>query len=109
MVLLLIAPLCYAQTIFSHEREIENKDKYVFSEIDFYNQSDNLKLSGTLIAPKSNFEKVIIILPGSGKDTRNSHYKLSEEFLKKGIAVMPNGKRLQLFQSPLVQLLLLLE
>ena len=87
MVLFCIAPLCYAQTIFSHEREIENKDKYVFSEIDFYNQNDDLKLSGTLIAPKSTYKKVIIILPGSGKDTRNSHFKLTEEFLKKGIAV----------------------
>jgi len=87
MALLLAAPLCYAQTLFSHEREITDKDKYVFSEIDFYNQSDNLKLSGTLIAPKSTYKKVVIILPGSGKDTRNSHYKLTEAFLKAGIAV----------------------
>jgi len=87
MALFLVAPLCYAQTIFSHEREIKGKDKYVFSEIDFYNQNDDLKLSGTLIAPKSTYKKVIIILPGSGKDTRNSHFKLTEEFLKKGIAV----------------------
>lgn len=87
MVLLFIVPLSYGQTIFSHEREIEGKDKYVFTEIDFFNQSDNLKLSGTLIAPKTTYSKVIIILPGSGKDTRNSHYKLTESFLKNGIAV----------------------
>lgn len=87
MALLLATSLCYAQTMFSHEREIANKDKYVFNEIDFFNQSDNLKLSGTLIAPKSTYKKVVIILPGSGKDTRNSHYKLTEEFLKTGIAV----------------------
>lgn len=87
MVLLCIAPLSYAQTVFSHEREIEEKDRYVFSEIEFVNHSDNLKLSGTFIAPKSTYKKVIIILPGSGKDTRNSHYKLAEEFLKNNIAV----------------------
>ncbi len=87
MVLLSIAPLSYAQMIFSHEGEISDKDSYVFSEIDFYNDNDDLRLSGTLIAPKSTYEKVVVILPGSGKDTRNSHYKLTEEFLKKGIAV----------------------
>jgi hypothetical protein len=88
MVLLFLAPLSQqAQTIFSHEKEITEKDTYVFHEIEFYNQSDNLKLSGTLIAPKSAYKKVVIILPGSGKDTRNSHYKLAKEFLKKGIAV----------------------
>ncbi|MEQ6122882.1 alpha/beta fold hydrolase [Pseudotenacibaculum sp. MALMAid0570] len=87
MVLLFIAPLSYAQNSFSHEREISDKDNYVFSEIDFMNLSDNLKLSGTLIAPKTAYKKVIIILPGSGKDTRNSHYKLAEEFLKSNIAV----------------------
>jgi alpha/beta superfamily hydrolase len=87
MALLWAAPLCYAQTMFSHEGEIADKDKYVFSEIDFYNYSDDLKLSGTLIAPMSTYKKVVIILPGSGKDTRNSHYKLTEAFLKSGIAV----------------------
>ena len=87
MALFYIAPLGYAQLIYSHEREISNKDSYVFSEIDFYNQNDDMKLSGTLIAPKSDFAKVVIILPGSGKDTRNSHYKLTQDFLGHGIAV----------------------
>jgi alpha/beta superfamily hydrolase len=87
MVLLCIGPLSYAQTIFSHEREVENKENYVFTEIDFFNIDDNLKLSGTLIAPKSAYHQIVIILPGSGKDTRNSHYKLTEEFLKSNIAV----------------------
>ncbi len=87
MVLLFVAPLSYAQSIFSHEGEISNKDNYVFEEIDFYNQNDDLRLSGTLIAPKSAYKKVVIILPGSGKDTRNCHYKLTQDFLNKGIAV----------------------
>ncbi len=87
MVLLCIGPLSYAQTIFSHEREIENKENYVFTDIDFFNYDDALKLSGTLIAPKSVYKQIVIILPGSGKDTRNSHYRLAEEFLKNNIAV----------------------
>ena len=87
MALFLIGPLSYAQTIFSHEKEIEDKDNYVFSEVNFFNSSDNLTLSGTLIAPKKTYDKVVIILPGSGKDTRNSHYKLAKEFLDSNIAV----------------------
>lgn len=87
MVLLFVVPLSYAQTIFSHEREINDKDMYVFDEVDFFNEIDNVKLSGTLIAPKSAYDKVVVILPGSGKDTRNSHYKLAEEFLKSNVAV----------------------
>lgn len=87
MVLFLIGPLSYAQTVFSHEREISDKENYVFIDVDFFNFSDNLKLSGTLITPKSAYQKVVVILPGSGKDTRNSHYKLAEEFLKSDIAV----------------------
>tara|TARA_R110002073_G_scaffold14554_1_gene59231 strand:+ start:606 stop:1607 length:1002 start_codon:yes stop_codon:yes gene_type:complete len=87
MALLLIGPLSSAQTVFSHEREIEDTDNYVFSEVDFFNSNDNLMLSGTLIAPKVTYEKVVVILPGSGKDTRNSHYKLAQEFLNNNIAV----------------------
>ena len=87
MVLLSIAPFSHAQTVFSHEREIEDTNKYVFNEVDFYNSNDNVKLSGTLIAPNSTYNKVVIILPGSGKDTRNSHYKLATEFLQNNIAV----------------------
>jgi len=87
MALLLIGPLSSAQTVFSHEREIEDTDIYVFSEVDFFNSNDNLMLSGTLIAPKTTYDKVVVILPGSGKDTRNSHYKLAQEFLNNNIAV----------------------
>ncbi len=87
LVLFFMALLSDAQTIFSHEKEIKDVENYVFTDIDFYNSSDRLKLSGTLISPKSAYHKVVIILPGSGKDTRNSHYKLTEAFLKKNIAV----------------------
>ena len=87
VMLFVIATQSYAQTIFSHEREIKNAENYISEDIDFYNTNDNLKLSGTLMSPKSEYAKIVIILPGSGKDTRNSHYKLTEEFLKSNIAV----------------------
>tara|TARA_R110001632_G_scaffold90844_4_gene194967 strand:- start:2939 stop:3946 length:1008 start_codon:yes stop_codon:yes gene_type:complete len=87
VLLFTIVSQSHAQTIFSHEREIKNAEDYISEDIDFFNTNDNLKLSGTLISPKSKYTKIVIILPGSGKDTRNSHYKLTEEFLKSNIAV----------------------
>lgn len=87
MTLLLWCSLSYAQTIFSHEKRIDNREDYQFREINFFNGKDRILLSGTLITPKSGYDKVLIIIPGSGKDTRNSHFKLTKELLKNNIAV----------------------
>ena len=87
VILLFTVHLSVCQTIFSHERKIKNIENYISKEIGFYNSVDDLKISGTLITPKSEYKKIIIIVPGSGKDTRNSHYKLTEEFLKNNIGV----------------------
>ncbi|WP_445736826.1 alpha/beta hydrolase [Mariniflexile sp.] len=76
-----------SQTIFDYEREITQKENYNFQEIEFENSDENFKLSGTLITPKSDFDKLIIIIPGSGKDTRYSHSKLTEILLRNNIAV----------------------
>ncbi|MBJ7880622.1 alpha/beta hydrolase [Gelidibacter salicanalis] len=75
------------QTILEYEREINEKENYIYQDIEFENTNENIKLSGTLITPKSNFDKVIIIVSGSGKDTRYTHPKLTENFLKNNIAV----------------------
>ena len=79
--------LLSAQTKFSHEKEIEHKENYNFTNVDFYNSFDGLTLSGTLITPKKPYSKIVIIIAGSGKDTRYAHHKLAEEFLKSNIAV----------------------
>ncbi len=76
-----------SQTIFKYEREINEKGNYIYQEIDFINPNENIKFSGTLITSKSNFDKVIIIVSGSGKDTRYTHPKLTENLLKNNIAV----------------------
>lgn len=76
-----------SQNIFEYERAISNKDIYELYDLDFNNASEKIKLSGTLVTPKSDFEKIIIIVPGSGKDTRNSHPKLVEYLLENSIAV----------------------
>lgn len=87
LLFLIVSSLTFSQNIFKYEREINHKEKYDFQEIEFQNKDDNIQLSGTLIKPKSDFDKIIIIVPGSGKDTRHSHFVLAEEFLRKQIAV----------------------
>lgn len=77
----------FSQNMFNYEREINNKENYDYQEIEFQNTDDKIKLSGTLITPKSDFEKIVIILAGSGRDSRYAHFILAEEFLKNGIAV----------------------
>ncbi len=45
-----------------------------------------------MITPKSNYDKIVIIVPGSGKDTRNSHFLLTQQ-LDNNIAVFRYDER----------------
>ncbi|MFD2939095.1 alpha/beta hydrolase [Flavobacterium notoginsengisoli] len=76
-----------AQKSIVLRKEIENSEQYNSEEINFIDTEDNTLLSGTFIFPKTEYSKIVIITPGSGKDTRNSHYKLAEELLKNNIGV----------------------
>ena len=87
LILLTCSLIVNSQNIYDYEKEINNKENYNFKEIDFRNTDENITLSGTLITPKTDFAKIVIIVPGSGRDTRYAHYVLAEEFLKNGIAV----------------------
>jgi hypothetical protein len=82
-----------AQNIFEYEKEIENKHDYTSEEIEIINTEENLKLYGVLQTPKSEFENIIIIVPGSGMDSRHSHYLLTQELLKNNIAVFRYDER----------------
>lgn len=87
ILLILLSNKSIGQDFLVFEKKINNEENYTFQDIDFFDTEENIKLSGTLISPKSDYSKIVIIAPGSGKDTRNSHYILTEEFLKNGIAV----------------------
>jgi len=87
MSLFLMCTLVNGQIMFSHEREIKGKENYNSQELNFFNHTDGLRLSGTLISPKKSYKKIIIIIPGSGKDTRYAHHKLATSFLENNIAV----------------------
>lgn len=93
MTYLLISALSFGQVKFSHEREIKGKENYMVKEINFFNHTDKLRLSGTLISPKTSYTKIVIIVPGSGKDTRYAHHKLTASFLKNNIAVYRYDER----------------
>lgn len=66
---------------------IQDIERYNSQEINFIDSEENVKLSGTLIFPKTNYSKIVVITPGSGQNNRNSHYNIAEELLKNGIAV----------------------
>jgi alpha/beta superfamily hydrolase len=87
MLCLLACTFVNGQIIFSHEREIKGKENYTSLDIDFFNYTDNIVLSGTLLIPKTSYKKIVVIVPGSGKDTRYSHHKLAATLLENNIAV----------------------
>lgn len=95
LLFLLISSFCEAQTILAHEKEVSNKGDYNSEEISFKvaDKKEPIELSGTLLSPKSDWQNLIIIVPGSGADTRNSHYKLTEALLQNNIAVYRYDER----------------
>jgi len=82
-----------SQEIFSYERKIDTLKLYNHQEYKFLNDADKINLSGTLIAPRTEYSKVAIIIPGSGKDTRYSHFILAEKLLEAGVAVFRFDER----------------
>lgn len=92
---LFITSFCSAQNILAYEKEISNKDDYNWEEINFKvpDKKESIELSGTLLSPKTDWKTAVIIIPGSGADTRNSHYRLTEELLKNNIAVYRYDER----------------
>lgn len=93
LIVLISSLIANSQNIFKYEREINAAASYEFEEIDFQNTDDKIKLSGTLIKPKTDFSKIVVIVPGSGKDTRHSHFVITEELLQKNIAVFRFDER----------------
>ena len=84
---ILLSHCTFAQHIYKYEQKISPSNNLEFKEISFLNIEEEIQLSGTFIYPKDGYEKIIMIIPGSGKDTRHSHFKLAENFLANNIAV----------------------
>jgi alpha/beta superfamily hydrolase len=73
--------------------KISDISKYEVEEIRVYNRIDRIVLTGSFITPKRPYEKMVIIVPGSGKDTRHSHHKLTKILLDNNIAVFRYDER----------------
>lgn len=92
-ILMITFSIINAQQIFEFEKEIEDKENYIHQEVQFENPNEKIKLYGTLIIPKTEFDKILIIVPGSGIDSQNSHYLLTQELLRNNIAVFRYDER----------------
>jgi len=75
------------ETFFEYENVIFNEERFNKIDIKAYNESEKIHLFGTLLMPKIAFDKVVMIVPGSGEDSRENHFKLAEELLLNNIAV----------------------
>ena len=82
-----------AQEIMIYEKSLENTDKFNYYNYSILQKKENIILKGTLITPKKQYNKLVIIVPGSGKDTRNSHFNLTEYLLENNIAVFRYDER----------------
>lgn len=70
-----------------YESTISNLERFNKIDIKAYNEAEKIYLYGTLLMPKAEFNKVVMIVPGSGEDSRDNHFKLAEELLLNNIAV----------------------
>lgn len=91
--LFLISFFVNSQEIFDYEKKINEPENYNFIEYEVLNTESKIALFGTLIAPKREYDKIVLIIPGSGRDTRHSHYYLAENLLKSNIAVFRFDER----------------
>ncbi|EHQ43914.1 alpha/beta hydrolase family protein [Myroides odoratus] len=98
---LLLTTLCFGQNLKTpYETFIPEKGNYFFTTINFnvpafdYRQKvDSVTFEGSLILPKDGFDKVVIIKPGTGYNTRNTHSPLAEALLDNHIAVFRYDER----------------
>lgn len=82
------------------ETFVPNKENYSFTTIRFNvpafhwkQKIDSVYFEGSLITPKTGFDKVVIIKPGTGYNTRNTHSPLAETLLDNNIAVFRYDER----------------
>lgn len=75
------------------EKQISAKEGFKSQDIEFINERDHIRLSGSLLLPQTGYSKMAVIVPGAGQSTRNAHYLLALELLKNGIAVFRYDER----------------
>ena len=89
---LFISNFILCQEKFNNEKEIKNIQNYNVEEI---NKTINemITISGTLLTPKSDFNKILVIISGTGKISQKAHNYLTEFLLVNNIGVFKFDKR----------------
>ncbi len=83
----------HAKYHYEYESVIPNQERFDKLNVKAYNEADKIDLYGTLLMPKTPYDKVVMIIPGSGPDSRENHFKLAEELLLQNIAVFRYDER----------------
>ena len=79
--LLLLSNLIFSQDgFYGNEKEIENIEKYNKEEIEVEIDKE-IKIFGTLLKPKNEFDKILVIIAGTGQISQNAHNYLTEYLL----------------------------
>lgn len=92
IILLFISSLTFCQEKFNNEKEIENIQNYEVEEIS-KTIDDNITIFGTLLTPQSEFDKILVIISGTGTISQNAHNYLTEYLLENNIGVFRFDKR----------------
>tara|TARA_B110000908_G_C10163600_1_gene407267 strand:- start:39 stop:1052 length:1014 start_codon:yes stop_codon:yes gene_type:complete len=87
-----ISNFIFCQEKFNNEREIENIQNYDIEKIS-KKIDEKTTIFGTLLTPKSDFNKILVIISGTGKITQKAHNYLTEYLLENNIGVFKFDKR----------------
>lgn len=83
----------HSQKMFDYEKEIKNIGDYAKQEIYTFSSDSTVALFGTLISPKKDFEKIVVIVPGSGNISQYGYNFLTESLLENNIGVYRFDRR----------------
>ncbi len=102
IILILLSNLSFCQETFDNEKVISSIEKYntqeIITKIEKWTTvygtfTGNVEIYGTLITPKTNFDKIIVIVSGTGKTSQYAHNYLAEYLLNNNIGVFRFDKR----------------
>lgn len=92
ILLLLVSNLIFCQEQFNNEKEIGNILSFNSEEV-IAETEDNVTIFGNLLTPKTDFDKILVLVSGTGKISQKAHNYLTEFLLDNNIGVFRFDKR----------------
>ncbi|SHH81035.1 alpha/beta hydrolase family protein [Winogradskyella jejuensis] len=89
---LLVSKLIFCQEQFNNEKDLDNISDYYLTEVQT-EIDDKVTIFGTLLTPKPEFNKIVVIVSGTGKISQKAHNYLTEFLLENNIGVFRFDKR----------------